>query len=313
MLLRELRATPALDVLHFPTLDDFQAFERMGDARSTPLSGRCASARAHLSMPSLHLTIQRTFPRILEANYRTRGAVCFVPLGPDVDATVNGISGGNNRVMAVNGEAACEIIEPKANLFALINLAPSISNHGWPEAVDRVQLLQVESVEALRSLQRTVESLFAFASLDPVQAREPEMLRRMEETLLAALDEVMASDPVMSSPGQFERYRKIVRRMEDYLSCHPAADIYGDELAQACDASPRTLQTATKTVRGLSVHRYLRLRRLWAVRRSLALGRAHTKVSDVARANGFWHMGEFASTYRAAFGETPSQTLAKHC
>ena len=58
--------------------------------------------------------------------------------------------------------------------------------------------------------------------------------------------------------------------------------------------------------------RYLRLRRLWSVRRTLALGRPNTKISDVARANGFWHMGEFASAYRATFGETPTQTLARH-
>jgi len=93
---------------------------------------------------------------------------------------------------------------------------------------------------------------------------------------------------------------------------YPAADIHAAELAQACNVSARTLQTATQAVRGSSVHRYLRLRRLWSVRRTLALGRPNTKISDVARANGFWHMGEFASAYRATFGETPTQTLARH-
>lgn len=66
MLLRGLKATPALDYVEFPTLEAFQAFALLGDARNTPLSGRCASARAHVALPSCNLTIQRTFPRILE-------------------------------------------------------------------------------------------------------------------------------------------------------------------------------------------------------------------------------------------------------
>ena len=74
---------------------------------------------------------------------------------------------------------------------------------------------------------------------------------------------------------------------------------------------PRTLKAATRAMRGLSVHRYLRLRRLWSARCALALGQPQTNVSDVARANGFWRMGEFASAYRRTFGETPSETLAR--
>jgi len=311
MLLQGLRATPALDVLHFPTLEDFQVFERLGDSRNTPLSGRCSSARAHLALPSSYLTVQRTFPRILEVNYKTRGTVCFVPLSSSINVTVNGITGDASRVMAVQGEAACEIVEPQANLFALLNLGPTISDRGWPISSDRVHIFQAKRVAALQSFRQTVERLLAFASLDPVQAQDPATMRRMEETLLSSLDDVMTSVPALPAPGLFEPYRRIVRRMEDYLLLYPAAEIYIADLARACDVSPRTLQTATRAVRGLSVHRYLRLRRLWSVRRVLAMRRPHTKVSEVARANGFWHMGEFTSAYRAAFGEMPSETLTR--
>jgi AraC family ethanolamine operon transcriptional activator len=309
MLLQRLKATPALDVLHFPTLEDFQTFERLGDSRNTPLSGRCASARAHLVLPSCYLTVQRTFPRILEVNYRTSGTVCFVPLSSSVNVTVNGVAGSASRVMTVQGEAACEIVEPQANMFAVLNLDPAISDRGWPESPDRVRIFQAENVAALRSFRHMVESLLAYASLHPAQAQAT--LRLMEDSLLSSLDDVMTSPPVISSPAQFECYRRIVRRMDDYLSLHLAADIYSADLARACDVSTRTLQTATRIVRGQSVHRYLRLRRLWSVRQLLATGRPFTKVSDIARANGFWHMGEFTSAYRAAFGETPSETLAR--
>lgn len=310
MLLQGLRATPALDVLHFPTLDDFRTFERLGDARNTPLSGRCASARAHLVLPSIHLTVQRTFPRILEVSYRTSGVVCFVPLASAVDVKINGISGGADRVMALSGEAACEVVEPQANLFAILNLDPAISDRGWLGSADRMHIVQSENANALRCFRLTVEGLLAFAA-NPDLSQDKMMLGRMEDLLLSSLDEVMTSFPAVPPPDQFERYRRIVRRMDEYLTVHPAADIYGTDLARACNVSPRTLQTAARAVRGMSVHRYLRLRRLWLVRRTLALGRPQAKVSGIARANGFWHMGEFASAYRATFGETPSETLAR--
>src|ERR1700761_9489305 len=102
MLLRGLTPTPALEVLHFPTLDDFRPFERLADSRNTPLSGDCASARAHPGLPSVHLTVQRTFPRILEISYRTNGTVCVVPLANSINATINGIQGRIDRVMAIN-------------------------------------------------------------------------------------------------------------------------------------------------------------------------------------------------------------------
>jgi AraC family ethanolamine operon transcriptional activator len=60
----------------------------------------------------------------------------------------------------------------------------------------------------------------------------------------------------------------------------------------------------------MSLHRYVRLKRLWSVRQQLATGSSTAMIKAVALANGFWHMGEFGSLYRNTFGETPQQTLA---
>jgi hypothetical protein len=61
----------------------------------------------------------------------------------------------------------------------------------------------------------------------------------------------------------------------------------------------------------MSLHRYLRLRRLWAVRRLLLAGNKPLQIKACALSNGFWHMGEFAALYAAQFGEAPSMTLAR--
>ena len=56
--------------------------------------------------------------------------------------------------------------------------------------------------------------------------------------------------------------------------------------------------------------RLLRLRRLWRVHQTLVSG-APVQIKSVALANGFWHPGEFSQSYRALFGEPPSQTLCR--
>ena len=55
---------------------------------------------------------------------------------------------------------------------------------------------------------------------------------------------------------------------------------------------------------------YLKRLRLEEVRRLLLARRDGTSVSRIALDWGFEHLGRFASDYRQAFGETPSQTLA---
>ena len=73
--------------------------------------------------------------------------------------------------------------------------------------------------------------------------------------------------------------------------------------------SVRTLKTPWLAIRGMSMHRYTRLRRLWSVRQQLVRGIAADRIKAVALTNGFWHIGEFGSLYRDLFGETPQQTL----
>ena len=81
-------------------------------------------------------------------------------------------------------------------------------------------------------------------------------------------------------------------------------------MARHLGVSVRTLHNAVVAIRGMSMHRYTRLRRLWNVRQQLVLGAPTDAIKAVALVNGFWHMGEFISLYRDLFGETPQQTLS---
>lgn len=86
-----------------------------------------------------------------------------------------------------------------------------------------------------------------------------------------------------------------------------------DELYESCSASGRTLRYAFEEAFGMSPKAYLQAHRLNQVRRDLSGLRPaeEIRISDVANAWGFWHMGQFAADYRRMFGELPSDTLQR--
>jgi AraC-like DNA-binding protein len=117
--------------------------------------------------------------------------------------------------------------------------------------------------------------------------------------------------PVVARPRSFDQHRKIIARLDEHLREHPMAALYSEELAQRLGTSVRTLQTAMQAIHGMKLHHYIRLRRLWLVRRQLVRALPGTNVRVAAQSNGFWHMGEFSQFYKAAFGELASETFAR--
>ena len=86
---------------------------------------------------------------------------------------------------------------------------------------------------------------------------------------------------------------------------------YPNVNTQKASIECRGIHSAMLKIRGMSLHRYLRLRRLWAVRRQLLAGGKTLQIKACALPKGFWHLGEFAALYAAQFGEAPSITLAR--
>jgi AraC family ethanolamine operon transcriptional activator len=102
---------------------------------------------------------------------------------------------------------------------------------------------------------------------------------------------------------------EIVRKAEEVISASLRNPIYSEDLAREIGVSVRTLHSAILKHRGMSLHRYLRLKRLWLVRQRLREG--DISVKACALAHGFWHLGEFSKSYRRHFGEAPSETAAR--
>ncbi len=100
--------------------------------------------------------------------------------------------------------------------------------------------------------------------------------------------------------------------LELWIHAHLDQPISVEILAEQNRCSVRSVQLAFRKHRDCTPMQFARQARLWAVRRKLReRAEQGVMISDVAFDYGFPHLGRFAQHYREAFGETPSETVAR--
>lgn len=310
-LLTQLVASDALTINRSPDFDHFQSIERLGEARSILLDGRrFAASFAAVTLKSCAIYLQQTFPRILQSQYRTEGAIIGLTMDDASSVLLDGMEGRAPSVLLVKGRAVCEIVEAQANLIAFVNF-DTIENRDWPGERDRAQLIAAEPAR-FAALRAVIRDILLLASNSPDMLAQPGVIESTEESILRAVDHVLhpASLALEGKRTNLSQYLSLVRRFDEFLASNPGAVVYSADVAGQLGVSVRTLHNAVFAIRGMSMHRYTRLRRLWSVRQQLVHGCRPESIKAIALVNGFWHLGEFLSLYREVFGETPQQTLA---
>ena len=141
-----------------------------------------------------------------------------------------------------------------------------------------------------------------------VLSREP-VCSNLEDLLLSALLAAQPHNHVEAlgqrhdvAPFYIVRAEREMRRQ-----LHDAFTVAG--LASAAGVSERTLHLGFRRFRGTTPMGRLLALRLHEARRLLRSGRPNATVAQVAVEVGFNQFGRFAATYRAMFGELPSDTL----
>lgn len=188
----------------------------------------------------------------------------------------------------------------------------------YPHAPDVVMLLEACGAVRLeqnptfaRLVRGYLERLFhAPASSPGIASGAP------SATIGGTLLPLLAGAVVGPGGGSVEASRHLsrrvaaVRKCEAFMREHLAAEVTLLRLSQVSGMRVRSLINAFEAVTGLSPMVYLKRLRLSGARQALRhANKMQTRIIDVATDWGFWHMGHFAATYRAMFGETPSETL----
>jgi AraC-like DNA-binding protein len=144
---------------------------------------------------------------------------------------------------------------------------------------------------------------------DPLPAL---VLRELEQTILVAFlsanrhtfSYLLEREPSDTVPAH-------VRRAEEFIEAHWDQAIGIESLVEATGVGARAIFKAFQQTRGYSPMAFARMVRLKHAREMLAAPDAETSVTLVAFACGFGNLGHFARDYRRAFGERPSETLAR--
>ena len=147
---------------------------------------------------------------------------------------------------------------------------------------------------------------------------DPDFVAVAESELLSAALECLA--PTRDSGCSFGQPRparrctshaRLVQAALARLDSEPANDqLHVASIAEAADASERTLRSAFSDFCGVSPARYVKLRQLHQVRRALMnASRVKRTVTEIESHFGISEFGRFANEYRAVFGECPSETL----
>lgn len=144
-------------------------------------------------------------------------------------------------------------------------------------------------------------------------ATPPAVVRATEGQVLGMFVDAMVEGmrPMPVGRGDARgRQRELLARADAVMSERMGEDL---DLAAWCAAigiGGRQMERLFHQAHGVGPCRWYKLARLNEARRRLSAQQADTRITEVALAMGFTHLGRFAGEYRDLFGESPMQTLA---
>jgi len=313
MELFDLKSTPVLNVQRFTSFEEFRPTDVTGAAQNCVVLDHkeFSVSRSILSLPAACLVLQRSFSRKFNVEMGGHGCAIVVPMTDQYYIEANGRVHSHTEVALLRDRIPVSAFEPRPNTYAMISLQSVMQTRGWAD-YDKGSRFFIGSIQGMQRLRSVLGNITQFASDCVNPAEFAGLTDALQETLYCALDDVLVvRDAVQARPRSFDHHRRLILRLDEFAREHPTEPIYSEDLALRLGASVRTLQTAVLAVHGMTMHQYLRIKRLWLIRQQLTKGIPGMSIKVAAQSNGFWHMGEFSQLYKAAFGELASETLVR--
>ena len=297
-------------IFRFSDIDEFRSSVRNLTVDFTPLVRTIAAEQTVLNLEGCSVNFTKSFPRIVDAQLAPDCTAIGFTMDDGIPIRFNGVERDKSVIVIGGGGAAYTAVERTERQYASIVFTSAIVDRGWPPVTANFNMFET-SPTAQQRLRALVTQLLTALPQSGEPPNLSETSAAVRESLLGFIDGVLAEivPTRRASLANSTRQWAIFREIRDVLEASLGRPIYSEELATQVGVSVRSMHDAILRYHGMSLHRYLRLRRLWLVRRRLLAGAESVKAT--ALAFGFWHLGDFSASYRLQFGETPSQTLAK--
>jgi AraC-like DNA-binding protein len=302
-----------LQIFHYPDIDRFRQGFRQANVSIVPIASTDAPlGQAVLSLPGCDVYLLRTFPRIVHALLESRGAFVMFSMQDRLTATFNGEAVNRPSLGFARGPVEYRAVEKDPGYYAALAFSPQIQHRGWPEIHGEFLGIPVSRNFELR-LRELIMRIFLNVSHNPDLTSPPYAGAGMTDALLEMLDWALDGYQSVQSPRREVLYDNLraLRAIDELVDSNSLSPIYSEDIALKLGVSVRTLTSLMVKTNGMSLHRYIRLRRLWTVRQQLLNGDPRRQIKEIALTNGFWHLSDFAAKYFSQFGELPSVTQSR--
>jgi AraC family ethanolamine operon transcriptional activator len=311
MNIHPISCSPALSTVHCSDPEKFGAMLPDIRRRLLPLGTDFSFSQAELQLGHLRLIVVERPPCISEGFLANAQMGIALSMDDSPGLKLDGISLAGPALVTHGAAIPHHIFQPSKLMIAAVLLPDEDGDRGWPERVPaaRVDRIRPAAIEHLRS---TIRDVLQTAALCPPSFLQQNMVSGMQLSLLDAVDHAFLTAPhEMEARPAIRKYVRICRLVDEFI-CNDTLEIPSSaEIADAVGVTIRTLHNAMIAVKGMSLQRFMMLNRLWAVRAALLRAGPEDLIKTIALDHRFWHLGRFSQTYRAFFGESPSDTMLR--
>jgi AraC-like DNA-binding protein len=234
--------------------------------------------------------------------------ICGVPLK---DGMVVVLPAGTSITASINpGVVYSGAVLREAELVELQIAGCGVAMRLAPDNPVVFQLSPLQTAGLRRRLSATTRQLL---SSDAGGSQAPVMPSVLSGYITSLFGACSAAQESRNALDRSLRNRLLqARRAEDFIRAHIADELPVLDLARGIGVSRRQLEYAFRTAYGLGPQEFIRLLRLNEIRRHLLEDTAaEATVTAVSLDYGVNHLSRLASSYRALFGEVPSETLKR--
>lgn len=179
---------------------------------------------------------------------------------------------------------------------------------GWPALPDSLPL-SASLPEARRLSDLLGYITRQFDNRLPLSTKAGAAMAVLVEEFLSDL--ILCSSPVLTETRALPAALARVRMAEEIMRARSDEPLSMAEVAREVGVGLRSLQLAFIETRAMGPRDVLLRMRLERARERLLAARPTDSVTGIAMDCGFAHLGRFPAAYRTAFGELPTETLAR--
>jgi AraC family ethanolamine operon transcriptional activator len=311
MNIQAMSSSPALSTVRCSNPEEFSPMLPDVDRRILPLVTHLSFFQAQLQLGQLRLAIIKRPPCISMVYLANTRIGIALPMNDSPGLKFNGLPLDRPALVNHGSSIPLQIFQPGELTIAAIIFPADDCDRGWPE---RSRAARVDEIRpaAFEQLRLMIADVVHLASCSPLQLSGQNLVSGLQQSLLGGFDHAFLSAPgEISAALATRKYVRICRLVDEFVHASTVEMPSSTDIAAAAGVTIRTLHNAMIAVKGVSLQKFTLLNRLWAVRAALLRAGPKDLIKTIALDHGFWHLGRFSRTYRAFFGESPSET-ARH-